>query len=593
MITFRHVQSFFRVDKKKLVVFNRLNFSIPEYGITLIRGDSGVGKSTLLLLLSGQLKPNRGRVHHHNLNDEDIRMLSHEFHFFPTWTIEDYRTIFSIDDETFNTLNLNYLKINTRLSSLSGGEKLRLFLLILIVQKPKLLLLDEPTHALDDENVTRFIKMIATYPNKVIIATHDRRLDTLANQWIDLKDAYSYEITSMGHPVPLKKVHSNAFKLNKSKVKKNIIHYVFQQHRIGFVFRFFEFQLLLGIALLSVGNVSLNHYRNDLKQDPLAFRVSYVTKMTKESIPNSPFNLIRYNQPTHEEVRQLLTNFDSIVIDDDYSKMLPKTIRIQHRLYQVRLTEFDHLGDNLDVFVVDIDNGFDLSSLTFHFSIEDSDSFEPMQVSFERLIQVKGHRIIKTTLEEPTLYFSYRQIRKIAEETQLNHSTFLNVADYIRSQNNDFKLLIFKDGFQFFTIHQALDNHETFTLISDGFRTFDNQSQWMFLLDVGSLFLLALSVGIFMLFQLLVQNHSKERALNLFKMLVPLGVPKPWMKHLFFTRVLSSNLITSSVVLLSILSVYQNYGYRFIDLLFYLWITGFIVLIYLVVTTMNLRYQRW
>ena len=593
MITFRHVHSYFRVDKKKKVIFDRLHLSIPNQGITLIRGDSGVGKSTLLKLIDGTLKPNRGHVQLKNLHHEDIRSLPHEFHFFPTWTLEDYRTIFCIDELTFKQLNLDYLKTTSKLSSLSGGEKLRLLLLILIVQQPKLLLLDEPTHALDDHNVTRFINFIRTYPNKVIIATHDRRLDTLASQRINLKDAYSYEVLSMGNQVQSKGQPSKPFSLNKRKVKQNIIHYVFHQHPLGYLFHFFGLQLLLAIIILSLGNISLNHYQQDLEQDFFAYRVSYITKTVKESIPNSPFNLIQYMQPTNNEIRQLLTYFDSIIIDDDYSVILPKTITIKDRMYQVRLTEFDHPEDQLGVLVVDYDHHFDLSSFPFNLSIEDTERMDPLNVSFHKSLTFKRLRMIRTPLEEPTLYFSYQQIRKIAEETPINHSTFDTLAGYIQHQLSDYKLLVFNDSDQFFTIQRALETQEVFTLKSDGFQTLNNQSQWIFLLDVGSLFLLALSGGVFLMFELLVYTHTKERLMVLFSMLVPLGVSERWMKRIYHTHVFSSKVIISSVLILLSLGFYEVYVYQFLDLSFHLFISVLIVMMYLGFSTVNLHDQKW
>ena len=163
VINFEDV-SFAFPDKRILTDFNLLVQNKDRIGIV---GDNGVGKSTLLNLINGDLKPSSGKleigetVHISYFSqlpkdmDEDKRVINYLQEVADevktsvgTTSVTDLLEQFLFPRSTHGTL----------ISKLSGGEKKRLYLLKILIEKPNVLLLDEPTNDLDNfSEITRII----------------------------------------------------------------------------------------------------------------------------------------------------------------------------------------------------------------------------------------------------------------------------------------------------------------------------------------------------------------------------------------------------------------------------------------------------
>jgi len=168
----------------------------------LILGKSGCGKTTLLNLLSGLLKPQKGKV---QINDTDIDQLSgvsldrfrgenigfvfQTPHFFNALTVQE-NLIFAqkmggkqVDKVTIKNI-LEELSIESKLkvkiNELSVGEKQRVSIARALVNKPLVVFADEPTSALDDENCDAVSDLLKRQTEKhnatLVIVTHDNRL---------------------------------------------------------------------------------------------------------------------------------------------------------------------------------------------------------------------------------------------------------------------------------------------------------------------------------------------------------------------------------------------------------------------------------
>ena len=182
------------------------SFSFPDINLgkdenLLIIGSSGIGKTTLLHLLAGLLESNSGSI---NLYGQDISKLTqHQIdkfrgqnigivfqkpHFVNSLTVKenlqlaqylgnkkDQNRIIDILS-SLDILN----KENKRPKKLSQGEKQRASIAMAIVNSPKLILADEPTSSLDDENCERVIKLLkkqaSDFNAQLIVITHDNRL---------------------------------------------------------------------------------------------------------------------------------------------------------------------------------------------------------------------------------------------------------------------------------------------------------------------------------------------------------------------------------------------------------------------------------
>jgi putative ABC transport system ATP-binding protein len=176
----------------------------------LILGQSGVGKTTLLHILGGLLRPTKGSVSIDGKNmydissskmdayrGEHIGIIFQQAHFVQALTVKENlllaqqmggkKDIVKID-QLLNSLNITH-KANKYPENLSQGEKQRAAIARALVNSPKIILADEPTSALDDNNCNEVIQLLEQQAKEanaaLIIVTHDNRLTkTFANQII-------------------------------------------------------------------------------------------------------------------------------------------------------------------------------------------------------------------------------------------------------------------------------------------------------------------------------------------------------------------------------------------------------------------------
>lgn len=175
----------------------------------LILGESGTGKTTLLHLLAGLLRPSAGEI---IINDTDITKLTgaqldlfrgknigiifQTAHFVDSLSVEDnlimpqYLTKSKIDraraKQLLDRLNIGD-KASKRASELSVGEAQRAAIARAVINNPPLILADEPTSALDDRNASEVIQLLEQQASEtgaaLVIVTHDKRLkDQFSNQ---------------------------------------------------------------------------------------------------------------------------------------------------------------------------------------------------------------------------------------------------------------------------------------------------------------------------------------------------------------------------------------------------------------------------
>jgi cell division transport system ATP-binding protein len=181
---------------------NGINLRIPRGEFAFLTGVSGAGKSTLLKLLYVDLVPSRGQV---LIDGQNVNRLSRRQVPYLRRTIgivfQDFkllnnRTVFEnvaitldvlgwskkdIGKKVFHILKQVGLehKINSTPMRLSGGEQQRVALARALVNDPKILLADEPTGNLDEENKEHILDIFREANIRgttVVVATHDRRL---------------------------------------------------------------------------------------------------------------------------------------------------------------------------------------------------------------------------------------------------------------------------------------------------------------------------------------------------------------------------------------------------------------------------------
>lgn len=182
-------------DKQILSHFNLLLQNKDRLGIV---GDNGVGKSTLLNLIAGQLQPQSGQV----IIGETVRVayFSQQIEGLD----ESKRVINYLQEvaeevksgsgttsiaELLEQFLFPRSSHGTLIEKLSGGEKKRLYLLKLLLEKPNVLLLDEPTNDLDIATLTVLENFLQGFAGPVITVSHDRYfLDKVASKILAFED---------------------------------------------------------------------------------------------------------------------------------------------------------------------------------------------------------------------------------------------------------------------------------------------------------------------------------------------------------------------------------------------------------------------
>ena len=181
-------------------------------GITILKGYSGCGKTTLLKLLAGYLKPQRGKVlapGRRSLTDalyrrKEVSYMFQGINLLPLATVERNLQLCAemamlpkkqwtqrVDD-LVERLGLESLR-HKKAGSLSGGQAQRAALARTLMKDSDILLLDEPPSGLDDSNTEIIKKLIREYPSDkiCILSTHDSRLFDLTHEIIDFNQPVS------------------------------------------------------------------------------------------------------------------------------------------------------------------------------------------------------------------------------------------------------------------------------------------------------------------------------------------------------------------------------------------------------------------
>jgi len=184
-----HGVNFAYPDQKPL--FIEVDFGIDLNSRVAIVGPNGVGKSTFLKLLTGDLNPNRGDVRkNHRLHIGRFDQHSGE-HLTAEETPAEYlMRLFNLPYEkarkSLGTFGLSSHAHTIKMKDLSGGQKARVALAELTLGAPDVLILDEPTNNLDIESIDALAEAINEYKGGVIIVSHDERLirDTECTLWV-------------------------------------------------------------------------------------------------------------------------------------------------------------------------------------------------------------------------------------------------------------------------------------------------------------------------------------------------------------------------------------------------------------------------
>lgn len=189
VVNFEHVDFAYEDGKPILSDFNLIMQNRDRIGIV---GDNGVGKSTLLNLINGDLVPTAGvldigetvRIGYFSQQIKDMDESKRVINYLQEVADEVKTTVGTTSiTELLEQFLFSRSTHGTQIAKLSGGEKKRLYLLKILIEKPNVLLLDEPTNDLDIATLTVLENFLNGFGGPVVTVSHDRYfLDKVANK---------------------------------------------------------------------------------------------------------------------------------------------------------------------------------------------------------------------------------------------------------------------------------------------------------------------------------------------------------------------------------------------------------------------------
>ncbi|WP_432696581.1 ABC-F family ATPase [Marinobacterium sp. YM272] len=175
-------------------VFAGLNLNVAVGERIAIIGPNGIGKSTLLKCLVGDLEPDAGTVKWSENSELGYYAQDHAHEFEEDKNLYDWMSYWGKegDDEqvirgTLGRLLFSQKEIGKSVKVISGGEQGRMIFGKLILQQPNIMLLDEPTNHLDMESIESLNLALENYPGTLLFVSHDREfVSSLATRIIEL-----------------------------------------------------------------------------------------------------------------------------------------------------------------------------------------------------------------------------------------------------------------------------------------------------------------------------------------------------------------------------------------------------------------------
>jgi ATPase subunit of ABC transporter with duplicated ATPase domains len=174
---------------------------------TGILGVNGAGKSTLLSLVAGSLAPTTGRVKRGKT--VKVAMLTQQLFELDDMANDRVSEVVGRKKSTYQTegkemtpgqllerLGFTSAQLSTPVKDLSGGQRRRLQLMLILLDEPNVLILDEPTNDLDTDMLVAMEDLLDTWPGTLIVVSHDRYLlERVTDQQYAIIDAHLRHLT--------------------------------------------------------------------------------------------------------------------------------------------------------------------------------------------------------------------------------------------------------------------------------------------------------------------------------------------------------------------------------------------------------------
>lgn len=228
-IELKESSKYYQIGESQVIANNKVTFDIEKGELVVILGASGAGKSTVLSILGGMDTNDQGQVlvdgqlvssysskELTNYRRNDIGFVFQFYNLVPNLTAKENVELAveivrdALDPETVLTeVGLSH-RLDHFPSQLSGGEQQRVSIARALAKKPKILLCDEPTGALDYQTGKQILKLLqkmaANKETTVVIVTHNTALAPIANRVIHMHDAKVTKVTNNENPLSIDQI---------------------------------------------------------------------------------------------------------------------------------------------------------------------------------------------------------------------------------------------------------------------------------------------------------------------------------------------------------------------------------------------------
>ncbi len=411
MIELKNIKKYYN----NTLILDIKSFKLPDYGLYFICGDSGCGKSTLLNLLAGFDKDYKGLYLFNNkvMKNANIAYVNQKNILFASELVKD-NILYCANNKNINidALLLKFhlsLTIKNKLaSSLSGGEKARVCLIMNLLKNPDILLCDEVTAGLDEESAKMVFDILKNEAKRrlVICVTHNLEL---ANKYADkiyfIKDGVINN--DLRSKCKIKKIKEKR-KIFKTKTLISIIKHKLELKKI---------RTILCTTLLSIGLISfcMSILISSAIKDNL--QNTFATFLNKDSIIMKNKVEGNYN----------LVDFSFL----DYQDMVNDYPEFFESVSAYYLNNIDSLFDTNDIYLKQNDNRFLLTD----FSLFSINNYEHINEHLEN--------------DEIILGINDLLLRNINMFIKQKFTSFLEVNQYLSTNDLFYEINVSKKEWQY------------------------------------------------------------------------------------------------------------------------------------------------
>jgi len=340
-------------------VLNDISIEFPSTGLISIFGKSGCGKSTLLNIIGLIDYPDSGEVLLDGNNILKYKKKQKQFYYnqqvgflFQNYNLLDdfdcyynvalpslmagkkYKSIIKSIDKMSEYVGISKEILCKKINQLSGGEKQRVSFLRAIINQPMILLCDEPTGALDDENGKMLSLFLKKYSERhlVILVSHNEKIvNDVSDQIIYLDDGKIKIIKHLNEckiNLPYKDMESFrysekfvdkiVYKNTRRRLKRNIL------SALGIFIGYTASLLVIGF------NSSNSEVIERESRKQFDYGVCSVSKEISKTVNNSALSIVKTTRPTLEEIKSCDYINDNFHIEPSFDAIFPQNIDIKY-----------------------------------------------------------------------------------------------------------------------------------------------------------------------------------------------------------------------------------------------------------------------